>query len=230
MNGGQDLGGMQGFGPVGHEADEPWFHADWERRVFAMAMALGLTGTWNLDASRAARESLPPGEYLTSSYYAIWFKALERQVQRHGLVEAGELAAGAALAPPAAVARVLKAEEVAPLFARGFPSDRAVAQPARFAVGDEVTARLINPRGHTRLPRYVRGRTGVVERVHGGFVFPDSNAHFAGEAPQWLYTVRFSGIALWGEEADPNLAVSVNAFESYLEPPRAEPPRAEPAA
>lgn len=222
MNGGQDLGGMQGFGPLGLEADEPWFHAPWEKRVFAMAMAMGLTGTWNLDASRAARESLPPGEYLTSSYYRIWFRALEKQVQQHGLVEAGELAAGAALTPPAPVARVLKAEEVAPLFARGFPSDRPVAIPARFSPGDEVRAKIVNPTGHTRLPRYVRGRTGTVERVHGGFVFPDSNAAFAGEAPQWLYTVRFSGIELWGEDADPGLAVSVNAFESYLEPARAD--------
>ena len=222
MNGGQDLGGMQGFGPLGLEADEPWFHAPWEKRVFAMAMAMGLTGTWNLDASRAARESLPPGEYLTSSYYRIWFRALEKQVQQHGLVEAGELAAGAALTPPAPVARVLKAGEVAPLFSRGFPSDRPVATPARFSPGDEVRAKIVNPTGHTRLPRYVRGRTGIVDRVHGGFVFPDSNAVLAGEAPQWLYTVRFSGIELWGEDADPGLAVSVNAFESYLEPARAD--------
>ncbi|WP_407518942.1 nitrile hydratase subunit beta [Methylobacterium oryzisoli] len=220
MNGGQDLGGMQGFGPVGFEADEPWFHAPWERRVFAMAMAMGLTGTWNLDASRAARESLPPGEYLTSSYYRIWFRALEKQVVQHGLVTEGELTAGAALTPPAPVARVLQAEEVAPLFARGFPSDRPGPAQARFAVGDEVTAKTINPPGHTRLPRYVRGRTGVVERVHGTFIFPDSNAHFAGEAPQWLYTVRFAGVELWGEDAEPGLAVSVNAFESYLEPAR----------
>ncbi|TNC15055.1 nitrile hydratase subunit beta [Methylobacterium terricola] len=228
MNGGQDLGGMQGFGPLGLEADEPRFHAEWERRVFAMAMAMGYTGAWNLDASRAARESLPPGEYLTSSYYRIWFRALESQVQRHGLVEAGELAAGAALAPPAPVARVLKAEEVAPLFSRGFPSDRPVATPARFAPGDEVRAKIVNPTGHTRLPRYVRGRTGTVERVHGGFVFPDTNAALSGEAPQWLYTVRFAAVEVWGEDADPGLTVSVNAFESYLEPARIaapEPPR-----
>ncbi|MGY2052469.1 nitrile hydratase subunit beta [Methylobacterium sp. JK268] len=220
MNGGQDLGGMHGFGPIGFEADEPWFHAEWERRVFAMAMAMGLTGTWNLDASRAARESLPPPEYMAASYYEIWFRALEKQVVRHGLVSEAELRAGAALAPPAPVARVPKADEIPPLFARGFPSDRPAAHPARFAVGDEVTAKVINPTGHTRLPRYVRGRTGTVERVHGAFVFPDSNAHFTGETPQWLYTVRFPGVELWGEEADPGLSVSVNAFESYLEPAR----------
>ncbi|RVU20249.1 nitrile hydratase subunit beta [Methylobacterium oryzihabitans] len=220
MNGGQDLGGMHGFGPVAPEADEPRFHAEWERRVFALAMAMGFTGAWNLDASRAARESLNPGEYMLASYYEIWFRALEKQVLAHGLVEGAELSAGAALAPPAPVARVLHAEQVAPLFARGFPSDREQPGPARFAVGDEVSAKTINPTGHTRLPRYVRGRTGTVERVHGAFVFPDTNADLAGEAPQWLYTVRFSGLELWGEDADPGLTVSVGAFESYLEPAR----------
>jgi nitrile hydratase subunit beta len=218
MNGGQDLGGMQGFGPIAPEPNEPRFHAPWEKRVFGLAMAMGATGTWNLDASRAARESLPPGEYLTSSYYAIWLKALERQVEAHGLATAEELATGTVSAPAAPVKRVLEGAEVAPLFARGFPSDRPVAAPARFAVGERVRALTINPPGHTRLPRYVRGRPGLVEAVHGGFIFPDANARLAGEAPQWLYTVRFSGRDLWGEAAEPGHAVSVNAFESYLEP------------
>ncbi|POR40084.1 nitrile hydratase subunit beta [Methylobacterium sp. V23] len=217
MNGGQDLGGMHGFGPVAPEKDEPRFHADWEKRVFGLAMAMGLSGTWNLDASRSAREALPPGEYLTSSYYAIWLKALERQVQHHGLVTPEELSTGTASAPAAPVKRVLRGEEVAPLFARGFPSDRPVPDPARFSLGDRVRARRINPVGHTRLPRYVRGHIGTVETVHGGFVFPDTNAQLAGEAPQWLYTVRFCGRDLWGDQAEPGHSVSVNAFESYLE-------------
>jgi len=218
MNGGQDLGGMHGFGPVAPEADEPRFHAPWEKRVFGLAMALGLSGTWNLDASRSAREALPPGEYLTSSYYAIWLKALEHQVQRHGLVMPEELSTGRASVPAAPVKRVLRGEEVAPLFARGFPSDRSVPDRARFSPGDRVRARTINPVGHTRLPRYVRGHIGTIETVHGGFVFPDTNAQLAGEAPQWLYTVRFSGRELWGDQAEPGHAVSVNAFESYLDP------------
>jgi nitrile hydratase len=217
MNGGQDLGGMHGFGPVVPEKAEPAFHAPWESRVFGMTLAMGFSGTWNLDAGRAARESLPPGEYMTSSYYAIWFKALERQLQQHGLVTPEELAKGAALTPPVPIRRVLKGDEMAH-FSRGFPSDRPAPAPARFAAGDAVRARMINPVGHTRLPRYVRGRTGIVERVHESFVFPDSSARFAGEAPQWLYTVCFSGLELWGEDADPQLQVSVNAFESYLEP------------
>ena len=223
MNGGQDLGGMHGFGPVAPEAGEPRFHAPWERRVFGLAMAMGLTGTWNLDASRSAREALPPGEYLTSSYYAIWLKALERQLRAHGLATAEELSTGTVSVPAVPVKRVLQAEEVAPLFARGFPSDRPVPGPARFAAGARVRARMLNPAGHTRLPRYVRGQVGTVEAVHGGFVFPDTNARLAGEAPQWLYTVRFRGRDLWGEAAEADHAVSVNAFESYLEPADPEP-------
>lgn len=218
MNGGQDLGGMHGFGPIAPEADEPRFHAAWEKRVFGLAMAMGLSGAWNLDASRSARESLPPGEYLTSSYYAIWLKALERQIRDHGLATPEELVSGTVSAPAAPVKRVLRGDEVAPLFARGFPSDRPVADPARFAAGDRVRARRINPAGHTRLPRYVRGHVGTVDAVHGGFVFPDTNARLAGEAPQWLYTVRFAGRDLWGDQAEAGHAVSVNAFESYLEP------------
>lgn len=223
MNGGQDLGGLHGFGPVAPEADEPRFHAPWEKRVFGLAMAMGFCRAWTLDASRSAREALPPGEYLTSSYYAIWLKALERQVQAHGLATAKELSTGTITTPAAPVERVLRGPEVAPLFGRGFPSDRPVPEPARFSMGDRVRARNFHPVGHTRLPRYVRGRLGTVETVHGGFVFPDTNARLAGEAPQWLYTVRFSGRELWGEQAEAGHAVSVNAFESYLEPVASEP-------
>jgi nitrile hydratase len=104
------------------------------------------------------------------------------------------------------------------VLARGGPADRPAPQPARFAVGDAVATRNLNPPGHTRLPRYARGKRGTVERVHGAHVFPDTNAHGRGENPQWLYTVRFAGTELWGEEADPTLTVSVDAWESYLEP------------
>lgn len=218
MNGGQDLGGMMGFGAVRGEPDEPWFHADWERRAFGLAMTMGATGTWSLDGARFARESLPPGEYLTSSYYRIWFRALERQVVRHGLVSAAEIAQGAALEEPAPVKRVLAAADVPGLVARGNPAERPTPVPARFAVGDEVRTRNAHPKGHTRLPRYARDKLGTVEAVNGVFVFPDSNAHGAGECPQWMYAVRFSALELWGEEADPTSSVTLSAWESYLEP------------
>jgi nitrile hydratase subunit beta len=217
MNGGQDLGGMQGFGPVRPEPDEPWFHAEWERRVFGMALTMGATGTWTLDGARHARESLPPGEYLTSSYYRIWFRALESQVVRHGLVSDAEIAQGAALAPPAPVRRVLAAADVPVLVARGNPAAREGSAPARFKVGDTMRGRNAHPTGHTRLPRYARGKRGVIEAVDGVFVLPDASAR-GEEAPQWMYSVRFAAQELWGEEADPTTSVTLSAWESYLEP------------
>jgi nitrile hydratase len=218
MNGAQDLGGMMGFGPIAPEKDEPWFHAAWERRAMGVTIAMGATGAWTIDMSRHARESLPPAEYLSASYYEIWTKGVERLVVKTGLVSPEELRLGRALTPPAPVRRVLKAADVPAVLARGGPTERAASAPARFAVGDRVRTRNMHPTGHTRLPRYARGREGVIERVHGAHVFPDTNARGEGENPQWLYTVRFSGREVWGEEADPTLVVSVDAWESYLEP------------
>lgn len=217
MNGAADLGGMMGFGAVVPEPEDERFHADWERRVLALTLAAGAAGRWSIDRSRYARESLPPGQYLTSSYYAIWLAALERLLVQTELVGADELAQGRALRPGAPV-RVLAAADVRPGLAAGTPYDRPVTAPARFAVGDRVRARNVHPTGHTRLPRYVRGHTGVVQRVHGGYVLPDANAHGRGEQPQWLYAVRFTGRELWGDEADPALTVDLDAWESYLEP------------
>jgi nitrile hydratase len=218
MNGAQDLGGMMGFGPIQIEQDEPWFHAEWERRAFGLTLAMGATGSWNIDMSRHARESLPPSEYLTSSYYEIWTKGVEKLVVAAGLVSDEELRLGKALAEPAPIKRVLKAEDVPAVLARGGPAERPLEQPARFAVGDRVRTLNMHPQGHTRLPRYARGRIGVVELVHGAHVFPDANAHGQGERPEWLYTVCFLGQELWGEQADPILSVSIDAWESYLEP------------
>jgi nitrile hydratase subunit beta len=222
MNGGQDLGGMMGFGPVAPDPHEPVFHADWERRTFAMAMAMGTTGAWNIDMSRFARETLPPPEYMLSTYYAIWFKALEKLLVERGYVATAEVEGGRALGPAKPLPKSpLTPADVAARFetGAGFPAERPAPGPAAFAEGDAVRARNLHPAGHTRLPRYVRGRLGRVERVHGAHVFPDSAAHDRGEAPQWLYTVRFEGRELWGPEGDPNLAVSINAWESYLERP-----------
>ncbi len=178
---------------------------------------MGATGSWNIDMSRHARESLPPAEYLTSSYYEIWTKGVERLVVAAGLVSREELTRGQPLAEPAPIRRVLKAEDVPAVLARGGPAERPIEQPARFAAGDRVRTRNMHPQGHTRLPRYARGKTGVVELVHGAHVFPDMNAHGQGEQPQWLYTVCFSGRELWGQEADASLSVSIDAWESYLE-------------
>ncbi|MBL8806820.1 MAG: nitrile hydratase subunit beta [Rhodospirillales bacterium] len=219
MNGAADMGGMMGFGPVVPDAEtDPLFHAEWERRVFAMAIAMARTGAWNLDMSRFARESLPPAQYLSMTYFEIWFAALEKLLAERGLVRADEIAAGRALLPPGRVPRIGQPDEVAGILGKGKPGTvRDVEKPARYVVGERVRMRNMHPATHTRLPRYVRGRTGVIELNHGGHVFPDSNALGKGEAPQWLYTVRFAGPELWGAGTDPALSVSVDAWESYLE-------------
>lgn len=218
MNGAADLGGMMGFGPVVNEPEGQYFHAEWERRAYAMVIAIGAAGRWSIDAGRYARESLPPGEYLTSSYYEIWFKGLEKLLVEHGLVGVDELAGRRSLRSGPGLHRVLQADDVRAVLAARRPYERPAAAPAGFAVGQRVRARNIHPVGHTRLPRYARGKVGVVERIHGTHVLPDTNAHGQGEHPQWLYSVRFAATELWGEHADPTLTVSIDAWESYLQP------------
>jgi nitrile hydratase len=219
LNGAQDLGGMMGFGPVVPEEDEPLFHAPWERRALGITIASAALGEWNIDLMRHARESIPPARYLAASYYEIWITALIDVLLAKGIVGSDELAAGHALRPAPATRRPrLEASATPAMLARGGPCDRPLDRPAGFAVGDWVRTKNINPFGHTRLPRYVRGKAGVVERVAGGFVFPDSNAHLRGEDPQWVYTVRFEGRELWGEDSDPDVSVSTDCWEPYLEP------------
>jgi nitrile hydratase subunit beta len=218
MNGAQDMGGMMGFGPVVPEKDEPVFHEDWEGRAFALTLAMGAPGGWNIDQGRAARESLHPAEYLAKSYYEIWLAGLEKMMAERGLVTPDELEAVRPLHPPKAVERILMADKVPAVLASGRPTERAALTPQRFQVGQRVRALNIHPTGHTRLPRYVRGRLGSVTHVHGAHVFPDSHATGRGEDPQWLYTVRFAARELWGEAADGTASVSVDAWESYLEP------------
>jgi nitrile hydratase len=218
MNGPQDLGGQAGFGPVVPEPDEPVFHAAWERRALALQIAASSMGHWPLDETRHARESLHPAEYYASSYYAVWTKALERLLLRHGFVTEAELTAGRALEPGAAPARVLTAADVAAAIARGSPCDRDPGgRIPVFSPGDAVRTVVMHPRGHTRLPRYARGKRGRIEAVQGFHVFPDSNAHGHGEAPDWLYTVVFDASELWGADGDPGGTVSIDAWERYLE-------------
>ena len=222
MNGAQDLGGMQGFGPIHCEEDGSLFHADWERRVLAITLAMGATGKWNIDTSRAARESLPPAQYLASSYYEIWFKGLERLLLSTGLATAEEIEAGELKSATSLVPRVLMADQVTAALLRGSPADRPATVGARFKVGDIVRTRQMHPSTHTRLPRYCRGKRGRIIAGHGAHVFPDTNAIGLGEQPQWLYTVRFDAVELWG--ADTTAAsVCVDCWEPYLDHPNAEP-------
>jgi nitrile hydratase subunit beta len=216
MNGAQDLGGMQAFGPVQPAPDEPPFHARWERRVHALTLAMGATGKWNIDMSRAARESLPPAHYLASTYYEKWFEGLKKLLIATGLATAEEIEIGKSLTAAAPVPRVLTADQVRAALARGNPVDRPALSEARFAVGDMVHTRLLNPLTHTRLPRYCRGKRGQVVARHGAHVFPDTNAIGQGEQPQWLYTVRFEAVELWGPDTTAS-SVCVDCWEPYLE-------------
>ncbi|WP_119256057.1 nitrile hydratase subunit beta [Shinella zoogloeoides] len=218
MNGPHDLGGLHGFGPVAPEPGEPYFHAEWETRALGVTLSCGAFGAWSIDESRHARESIPPATYLSASYYEIWIRALETLLERHGFVSTAELAEGRMLEKGAEPKRVLKAEMVPAVLARGGPCDRPLDTAPRFAAGARVRTRNLNPPTHTRLPRYARDKVGVVEAVQGSFVFPDDSAHGRGENPQWVYTVVFDGAEIWGEGAEPGLTVSIDAWESYLEP------------
>jgi nitrile hydratase subunit beta len=218
MNGPHDLGGAQGFGPVAPEPNEPVFHAEWERRALAISLAMGSAGVWNIDMVRHARERIPPAEYLAASYYEKWLKGLERLLAEHGLATQAEIETGRSLAPPATLPRTVKAADVAAALAKGSPYEREATAAAAFAVGDAVRARVINPRGHTRTPRYVRGRQGRIAAIRGVHVFPDSNSTGRGEAPHWLYSVAFDARELWGPDARKGDDVRVDLWEPYLEP------------
>jgi nitrile hydratase subunit beta len=212
-----DMGGMMGFGRVEPEENEPPFHARWEGRVHALQRAMGFAGLWTIDAGRASLEMLSPLDYLGSSYYRRWFLGLESRLLRYGLVGADEIAAGRSLRAAARLPRTLSVDDVETTNVRG-DFARPTNTSARFREGDRVRAKNINPVTHTRLPRYVRGKIGVVEAIRGCHVFPDTAALGAGENPQWLYTVVFSARELWGEDADPAVKVSIEAFEPYLDP------------
>jgi nitrile hydratase len=221
MNGVHDMGGQQGFGPVLLEKNEPLFHADWESRAMAITVAMGASGQWNIDLSRSARESLPPAIYLSSTYYEIWIRALEKLMLERGMVTPAELASGQQIAPAIKVSKVLRKDTVDAALKAGSPTERPINQPAQFLVGQKVRARNMHPQGHTRLPRYVRGHVGTIVSVHGGHVFPDGHTLHAtppfNVPVEWLYTVVFDGPTLWGEGSDPTVEVTVDAWESYLE-------------
>lgn len=217
MNSGHDLGGMQGFGPVIGEPVKPIFHGEWEERALAIVIAMGAAGKWNLDKSRHARESLPPPQYLNSSYYQIWIAGLERLMLEAGLVTSEELETGKMSTPAIPVKGVLKAEAVEAVLRAGGHCDRPVSEAAEFEVGDEVRVKNFHPMGHTRAPRYVRGHVGIIISGHGGYVYPDSNARGEGENPKRLYTVQFAADELWGDEARRGDHVMADLWEPYLE-------------
>ena len=222
MNGAHDMGGMHGFGPVVREEHEPVFHAAWERSVFTMNRALRARDLINIDESRHGIERMPPAEYLAASYYERWLSSLERNLIDKGIVTREELEART---------EQLREHPETPQPQREDPSLVALLNaPAsgqllyqrdgtapRFTVGDAVVTRNVHPTGHTRLPRYARGKRGTIHAVRGCYVFPDTNAHRQGEQPQPMYTVSFEGIELWGPSSEPRERVYIDLWESYLD-------------
>ena len=215
MNGVHDMGGQHGLGAIVPEPESSSFHAAWEARAHAMVIAAPTRG--NIDAGRHQRERIPGATYLAMTYYERWFEGLRQMLLAGGLVSPEELTT--AIADPAApkASPRLTSAEVSTTLARAGSYLRISAGLPSFAVGDGVRAGNLNPTGHTRLPRYARGRVGLVTHHHGAHVFPDRHAHGGGENPQPLYTVRFSARELWGPDASPRDTVSLDLWESYLE-------------
>jgi nitrile hydratase subunit beta len=218
MNGVHDMGGMHNMGPIRPEHNEPVFHEPWEGRVYALVRAIGGWRKWNIDAFRFQRELIPPADYLRMSYYETWLATAVELMINKGLVTRAEIESGRPAPGSARMSPALTTEKVALLVAKGSPANRDVQVAARFRLGQEIRTRNINPEGHTRLPRYARAKLGTIDRSHGVFVFPDTNALFQGENPQHLYSVRFTAQELWGARAAAQDAVYLDLWEDYLEP------------
>lgn len=216
MNGAHDLGGMHGFGPVEMEKDEPVFHSLWEKRAFALTLASGFHGKWNIDMSRYAREQMPPAEYLATTYYEHWLFGLQKLLVEQQLVTATELQSGRAEAKTSEL-RALQVSDVEPLLRKRRAARLDEDVPPRFRAGERVVARNINPTGHTRLPRYARGRRGVIDRDHGVFIFADTHAMSRDKKPQHCYSVRFAARELWGPKASARDSVFVDLWDDHLD-------------
>ncbi len=218
MNGIHDMGGMQDMGPIEHERQEPTFHASWEGRVYALWRVLRARGaTWNLDAFRHDVERLPPADYLRMTYYERWFTWMIAKLVSTGDATANEIETGVPAQGSGRATPPINSQRAADMALRRPTARRDVPAAARFTQGQKARARNMNPVGHTRLPRYVRGKEGVVVLDRGVFLFPDTNAHFQGEKPQHLYSVRFSARELWGESASTRDSVSLDLWDDYLE-------------
>ena len=218
MNGMHDMGGMDGFGPIRPDDRQTPFEFRWEAKAFAHLLACGALGRWNNDAVRSRFENFSPSEYLTMGYFERWNVGLIRLLIGAGLVTEVEIATGRGDPTARKDAPPLREQDVPAFVAAAEPYSRAETLEPIFADGDSVRARNVHPKTHTRLPRYVRGKRGVIDRRHGVFVFPDTNARMLGEHPQHLYCVRFDGTELWGDRGDARAPVYVDIWEQHLEP------------
>ena len=217
MNGVHDMGGMEGFGPIQYEKNEPVFYSSWEARTFALHRAMRAWERWNINASRYQIEVIPAADYLRMSYYERWMTRLVELLVKHGFVTREEIASGTVTPGSPKATPALTAEMALRPPSGDISSTDDPSMAARFKVGQQVRARNIHPTGHTRLPRYARGKVGKIARDHGVFVFPDTNAHFLGEKKQHVYSVRFASRELWGERASTRDAVYIDMWDDYLE-------------
>ena len=218
MDGIHDLGGMEGFGSLQIEKNEPVFHADWEARTMAMRVLMGFWRKWNIDAGRHSIENLPPADYLGFSYYEKWLASLVNLLVGAELVTVDEVKKGFSATTAKKSMPPIDAAGLEAFLPVGKPAMRELGTKPQFSVGDRVHTLSHMPSGHHRLPRYIRGHFGEIILYHGAHVFPDTNACFAGENPQHLYTVRFSAKELWGGDASIRDTVTAELWESYLEP------------
>lgn len=222
-----DVGGVDGLGPVLVEHDEPVFHADWERRVFGAFFSTWGTVT-NLDEVRDARERIPPEKFYASTYYERWVDSLEMLLVEKAVVTPHELAEAQSryrqdpAAPLPSHHDPDRIDEAMEVLHEGGDGWREIDAVPAFRAGDPVRTKPSGWSGHTRLPRYVAGRQGIVVHVHDAFVLPDSNHSGKGEHAQHVYSVRFDGTELWGETAESAMSVTVDLWECHLEPADAQ--------
>jgi nitrile hydratase len=217
MNGIHDLGGMHGMGAVTTEENEPPFHHEWERRTFSLFASLFVGGHFNVDMFRHAIERMNPAHYLEESYYEHWMHAFETLLLEKGVITPEELAGIQQPGEASADIPVLRQEMVQAVIMTGASARVETDIPASFRAGDRVRAKNINPAGHTRLPRYVRGKTGTIVIDHGVFITPDTVAHGLGDHPQHVYSVSFDATELWGKNAPAKDTVRIDLWDDYLE-------------
>ena len=211
MNSTHDLGGMHGFGPI-DRSQETHFPNQWEQKVFGMTLACGMLGQWNLDESRFAREQMDPGEYLTSTYYEHWLHGLEKLLVDKGIVTTEEIETGQSQG--SSELKAVSADRVPEILSRGGPTSMDSETAPAFTLDEEVCVKNFNPKSHTRAPRYIRGRKGVVAAYYGAHIFPDSHSESRVKTPAHLYCVRFEFDEVWGSKDQS--AVYVDVFEPYL--------------
>ena len=214
-----DMGGRIGDGKVSTEFSDIKFKHKWEEEVFALTIALGFSGLWNLDSSRFARESLEPADYLSFSYFEKWLAALINLLNENGVIS--ELKDNNDQSFEKEF-RKLEAHNVKTALGKGGPTRRKETRLKSFEVGELVKIKNFHGNekvcgGHTRLPNYVKGRTGKIIDYHGFHVFPDTNAHYLGENPEPLYSIEFTSQELWGKHSTHSGdKVVVDIWESYI--------------